>query len=480
MTTPTPQTAYVTASGTITTDPFLTIIAARDPNNGDINHFVGKRWVNSLTIHEWILIGFNSSNGIVTPNWQPLSSSSTVESFVTNVAGPVDPNGSNQILVNASTTTYTDGTTANTLKTELQGTLNDIFVGAGALTPATQIATANNGVLITSTTGVPSILPNGTTGQVLTATTGSPPSWSSSAGDVLSITATAPLTANAASGTPETGAVTVALTTPLVGTYGGTGVNNGAKTINLGSPTSGYVLTSDGSGNGTWQANPGSTGFASVNIQVISSTGTYTPTSNMVYCIAECIGGGGAGGGAPTTSGSQYSAGGGGGAGEYARGVFSASSIGASQSVTIGAAGAGASATTGGNGGTTSLGILLTAAGGSGGPVTAATGGGGGASCLGGAGGTGGSGGTLRSPGSAGGTGLVSISGLVLFSGAGASSQYGSGGLAPASNGIATAAGNAATGYGSGGSGALANISSANQTGGAGTKGVVVITEFIS
>jgi trimeric autotransporter adhesin len=41
-------------------------------------------------------------------------------------------------------------------------------------------------------------------------------------GGVTSITATAPLTANSASGSPETGAVTVALTTPLALNYGGT------------------------------------------------------------------------------------------------------------------------------------------------------------------------------------------------------------------------------------------------------------------
>ena len=40
-----------------------------------------------------------------------------------------------------------------------------------------EIPSTNNGTLITSAGGVPSILSNGTTGQVLTATTGSPPTW---------------------------------------------------------------------------------------------------------------------------------------------------------------------------------------------------------------------------------------------------------------------------------------------------------------
>jgi hypothetical protein len=43
------------------------------------------------------------------------------------------------------------------------------------------LATANNGVLITSATGVPSLLAAGTTGQILTATTGSPATWAAPA-----------------------------------------------------------------------------------------------------------------------------------------------------------------------------------------------------------------------------------------------------------------------------------------------------------
>lgn len=42
--------------------------------------------------------------------------------------------------------------------------------------------------------------------------------------------------------------------TLIAGQYGGTGVANTGLTINLGSATTGYVLTSDSSGNATWQA----------------------------------------------------------------------------------------------------------------------------------------------------------------------------------------------------------------------------------
>lgn len=66
--------------------------------------------------------------------------------------------------------TYTTATYPSTT------TINQILYSSAANTVG-GITGANNGVLITSNTGVPSLLANGTTGQILTATTGSPPSW---------------------------------------------------------------------------------------------------------------------------------------------------------------------------------------------------------------------------------------------------------------------------------------------------------------
>ena len=54
--------------------------------------------------------------------------------------------------------------------------LTGLFLGNGS-SSVTAITPANNGVLISSNAGVPSFLADGTTGQILTATTGSPPSW---------------------------------------------------------------------------------------------------------------------------------------------------------------------------------------------------------------------------------------------------------------------------------------------------------------
>jgi hypothetical protein len=214
-----------------------------------------------------------------------------------------------------------------------------------------------------------------------------------------------------------------------------------------------------------------------VKMQVFTGSGTYTPTSGMVYCIIECLGGGGAGGGANATTSTQGSVGGGGGAGEYARGVFSATNIGASQTITIGAGGTGVAAGTGNNGGTTSIGSLMTANGGTGATATAAS------SipvtAMNGEGGTGGTGGSFRTDGmisSMRGFSDLSDSPLVEAS-AGANSQYGSGGDA----GGSPSDGDNATGYGAGGGGAANGLTSAGTyKGGNGSSGLVIITEFIA
>lgn len=238
----------------------------------------------------------------------------------------------------------------------------------------------------------------------------------------------------------------------------------------VGVGTADQVLTSNGAAAlPSWQTPGGA--LDSIVIQTFTANGTYTPTSGMTYCIVECLGGGGAGGGAPA-SGAQEATGGGGGSGEYARGVFSASDIGASKSVTIGSGGTGNSASTGGNGGNTSLDSLISANGGSGGPVSGPNPG---SWQIGGEGGTGGSGGSFRTPGSNGLSSHVGAGDGISICGLGASSQYGSGGKATST----AVSGNAALGYGAGGGGTMGFGSSSALTGGAGTAGIIIITEYV-
>jgi hypothetical protein len=201
-----------------------------------------------------------------------------------------------------------------------------------------------------------------------------------------------------------------------------------------------------------------------------TTTGTYTPSTGLVYAVVECVGGGGGGGGAGS-SGGQGGAGASGGSGAYSRVTLSAAAIGASKAVTIGGGGGGGGAgpNSGANGGDTSLGTLCVAKGGSLGcgettPNSCGVGGAGGLA-------SGGAGdvkinGNSGSPGSG-----NSISTVNPISGSGPGSFFGGGAAG------STGAGQAATGCGGAGSGGAVS-GAANIAGGAGFAGCVVITEF--
>lgn len=239
------------------------------------------------------------------------------------------------------------------------------------------------------------------------------------------------------------------------------------------SGNSGKFLTTNGT-SASWSA---AGQVRSVHSQFFSGAGTYTytPTTGMVYTVAICVGSGGGGGGSKNTS--SHTAAAGGAAGEFREGVLTATAVGASQTITIGAAGTAGANTggTGGNGGNTSLGSLIVCEGGNGGAGNGGTNSG--TDIAGTAGGTGGSSGDYAVPGGNGAPGTAS--GSSTLSGAGGDSALGRGGLALQSlNGASTTAGNAATGYGAGGGGAIANGGGA--AGGVGTAGAAYFIEFCS
>lgn len=207
--------------------------------------------------------------------------------------------------------------------------------------------------------------------------------------------------------------------------------------------------------------------ISQINVQTFTSSGTYTPTSGMIYCTIECWGGGGAGGGVAASSGNGCA--GGGGAGSYSRKTVAVATIGASKTVTIGAGGtAGSSGNNpGNNGADTSVTTICIAKGGTGGNGAAANGRNSGG--LGGVAGTG----DITGTGQQGGIG-ISVAGSPV-SGSGGSTSIGSGGGPVGSSG----SGASGVGFGAGGSGGL-DASSTNQVGGVGTAGFVIITEYLS
>ncbi len=254
--------------------------------------------------------------------------------------------------------------------------------------------------------------------------------------------------------------------------------------------TFGQALISNGAGLiPSWKSiGAGTDALTVVGVQVFTSNGTYTPTASCTFATIEALAGGGAGGSSQTTGAGECATAGGGGAGGYGKLTLPVTTIvgaGTTAQVNIGAAGAVAAAgiNDGGNGGNTTV----IANGGAGATLITANGGSGGlagqlsssilAGSPGGSGGAAGSGGDVNAPGPSGFNGLANPSVGLNWSGAGASSFYGSGAKSILAVGGIT--GLPGTGYGSGGCGS-ATANSAQTQGGAGTAGIVIITEYIS
>ena len=212
-------------------------------------------------------------------------------------------------------------------------------------------------------------------------------------------------------------------------------------------------------------------------ITVHTGSATHTPNANMLWCLIEAQGAGGGGGGTADTNANIASAGAGGGAGSLARKIVTAAAFGASQAVTIGAAGASGN-NAGSAGGDSSVGALCIGKGGSGGG--GAAGGAGGFVVSGGLGGIAGTGDDTPTgaPGEGTWSSLIQLG--FARSGAGGSSRFGGGGRAKLLATNTNAAGEAGTGHGSGGSGGASYSGGGAAAGGAGTAGKVVIVEFCS
>jgi hypothetical protein len=224
----------------------------------------------------------------------------------------------------------------------------------------------------------------------------------------------------------------VSLTSPLGVSNGGTGAStltsnnvilgNGVAAVQFVAPgSSGNVLASNGT---TWSSTTIQTGFS--NVQVFTSSGTFTVPAGITRAKVTVVGGGGSG-----AAGAGGGGGGGGTAIEIVTGLTPAGTV---------------TVTVGGVAGTSSFGSYCSATGGA--TVASITGGAGGV----------GSGGDINLSGSGGGGGGTG-SGFSVY-GTGGSSSFGGGGY-----GNINAAGGNGGNYGGGGAGG----------GGVGAGGVVIV-----
>jgi len=211
-----------------------------------------------------------------------------------------------------------------------------------------------------------------------------------------------------------------------------------------------------------------------VDVQTFTSSGTWTKRAHVKVVKVVAFGGGGGGGGGEGNANGVAKAGGtGGGGGGRAEKLFKASDLGATETVTIGAAGtSGAGGSTavgsdGGAGGNTTFGAHLKAWGGGAGAggtiATSASGGGGGGTASAGqagqqngnsTGGTPGAGTSITAQGSAGAAGQNGAVGGAAERGGGA------GGGKAAGNGAGQAGGDSL--YGAGGGGGAGGVSAAD------------------
>lgn len=211
-----------------------------------------------------------------------------------------------------------------------------------------------------------------------------------------------------------------------------------------------------------------------VGVQLITASGTYTPTPGATSGFAWIQGGGAAGGGTGATTPNGCCAGGGGSGGSFA--IVRLPTL-TTQTVTIGAAGAGLSGAAGGNGSATSLGALCSCPGGLGGGFDGAIHGGStGTMDV--------AGGPALSPAAPSGTGNIifakqgspGTAGLALtnpLGGKGGDSFWGSGGL-----GNISALGSAGTNYGAGGAGSARTGNTSASAGYNGAPGAVLVFEY--
>lgn len=217
-----------------------------------------------------------------------------IDSFTTDVSGPVTPALNGSVAVTGATNIFSDGSVANTLRLNLQGTNHSLFVGRGTNVASTSLGVATNGQIPIGSTGADPVLAAPTNGNNIT--------WTTGAG---SLTANLTGTTNHAI---QLGNASGSLTSLGVATngqipIGSTGADPVLATITAGTGVSisngaGSITISASGGGMTWTEVTGTSQSAAVNNGYIANNaGLVTITLPSTFAIGDVIRVGGKGAG---------------------------------------------------------------------------------------------------------------------------------------------------------------------------------------
>lgn len=139
-----PENSYLVASAIGSTEPFVEVFQDRDPTPNDTNYIVQRRWLNTSTFVEWMLIGFTSFGGLLQGVWVPLGGVTNLRFGVPFGSSPVagDVNGLLKFTSNDGSVVITGtngGVGAQSINFATSGTTNAIqqmTLDDGVITPA--------------------------------------------------------------------------------------------------------------------------------------------------------------------------------------------------------------------------------------------------------------------------------------------------------------------------------------------------------
>lgn len=101
------------------------------------------------------LAAFNSAHFSVDANGfvSLTGGGQAIDSFTTDVSGPIAPDAAGNVAFTGATNIFSDGSVANTMRLNLQGTNHALFIGRGATTASAQLTVGTNGQVIIGATG---------------------------------------------------------------------------------------------------------------------------------------------------------------------------------------------------------------------------------------------------------------------------------------------------------------------------------------